>query len=587
MDSNKTLRELTNELIAKHDDNKLLAELIDLSPAAITVHDYEGHFLYANEKTLELHGYTKEEFLAINIHDLDLPRDSELFNERVQHIKNVGEDSFQVEHYKKDGSTLDLELLVKATKWGDRDVLLSIGADITQRKLIEKYKDMGREILQVLNEPGIFDDAIQQVLKILKTRTELDAVGIRFQENGDYPYFVQEGFSDDFISGENSLLNYSMDNNLCLNENGKPSLACTCGLVISGKIDVNAPYSTIGGSFWTNDSSPFLDMPKEVDLRINPRNTCVHSGYSSIALIPIKTNNNIVGLIQLNSKCRGKFSLAAIESLEEIAQNIGTALLRKQINKEVRALNSVLTSVLESTTDGILVVGNDGKVISYSKKFSELWNIPDALLEAKNDERLLQYVLDQLIHPEEFLEKVNALYASDEHSSDEINFKDGRVFDRSSQPYLLNGESKGRIWSFRDITKRMKAIKERNYLTKVLLDSLPCVAILVSCETRIILAMNERAAKAGCEIGQTCYGTWSKINEPCSHCLAPDACATCENRHIILKEENNIWDVHWIPINKTLVVHYALDITDIVRAEEVLEKTGENIIFAIDGIENI
>jgi len=584
MDNIKTLRELTNELIAKQDDNKLLAELIDLSPAAITVHDYEGKFIYANEKTLELHGYTKEEFLAINLYDLDLPQDAALIEQRMQNIKDNKEGAFQTGHYKKDGSVLYLDLRVKATTWSGQNVILSIGTDITHHKLIERYKDMSKEILQVLNEPGEFNGAMQNVLNILKKQTEIDAVGIRFQENGDYPYFVQEGFSDEFLSGENSLLNYSLDGNLCLNEDGKPSLECTCGLVIANKLDPNMPYSTKGGSFWTNDALPFLDIPKEIDPRINPRNTCIHSGYSSIALIPIKSNNKIIGLIQLNDKNRERFSLAAIEALEEIAQNIGTALLRKQMNKEMHTVNSMLGSVLESTTDGILVVGNDKKILSYSKSFIKLWKIPDDLIDTKKDEVLLHYVLDQLVDPDEFLNRVNALYESEELASDEINFKDGRVFDRFSQPYFIEGKIKGRVWSFRDITKRMTAIKERNRLTKMLLDSLPCVAILVDSNTRMIWAMNNAAEKAGCMVGETCYGSWPKLESPCSFCLAPEACELCENKHVIREEDNKIWDIHWLPVTKNLVVHYAMDITDIIRAEEVLKKTKSNILLALDSM---
>ena len=117
---------------------------------------------------------------------------------------------------------------------------------------------------------------------------------------------------------------------------------------------------------------------------------------------------------------------------------------------------------------------------------------------------------------------------------------------------------------------------EMQQLNKVLLDSLPCVALLLRCGTREIVAMNKVAEEAGCGIGQTCYGSWPKLNEPCYFCQAKDACASCIEKHAVVENDNIVWDIHWIPVGKDLLVHYAFDITELKRAEKVLEriKTG-------------
>jgi PAS domain S-box-containing protein len=118
----------------------------------------------------------------------------------------------------------------------------------------------------------------------------------------------------------------------------------------------------------------------------------------------------------------------------------------------------MLEGTLEATDNGILVVNEEGKVLHTNRRFVKMWGIPDSLLEAGEDEALVDYVSGQLIDPHSFLVNVKALYASSEAEGyDVLKFKDGRVFERSSSPMLMNGKPAGRVWSFRNITERIQA----------------------------------------------------------------------------------------------------------------------------------
>ena len=119
---------------------------------------------------------------------------------------------------------------------------------------------------------------------------------------------------------------------------------------------------------------------------------------------------------------------------------------------------SLLQATLESTADGLLVVNNKGKIVSFNRQFVQMWRIPSAIVEARDDERALAFVLDQLKDPAGFVSKVQELYSQPEAESvDILKFKDGRVFERYSKPQTMGTECVGRVWSFRDVTPRKRA----------------------------------------------------------------------------------------------------------------------------------
>ncbi len=131
--------------------------------------------------------------------------------------------------------------------------------------------------------------------------------------------------------------------------------------------------------------------------------------------------------------------------------------LRDAEREHSRAL-SMHRATLESTADGILVVDCEGHVVSYNRRFLDLWRIPERLTTTGRDADLLQFVLDQVRDRDAFMNRVEQLYAAPEESSyDEIAFTDGRVFERYSQPQHIDGVAVGRVWSFRDVTEARRS----------------------------------------------------------------------------------------------------------------------------------
>lgn len=235
--------------------------------------------------------------------------------------------------------------------------------DITRQEQERSYREMGRDVLQILNEPGDLRDSIQLVIDAVKARTGFDAVGIRLGQGDDFPYSAQKGFSAGFLKAENTLIARDAAGGVCRDKDGGVRLACTCGMVLSAKPGVKNPFLTPGGSFWTNDSAPLLDIPPEKDPRLNPRNRCIHDGYASVALVPIRSKDAIVGLIHLNDRRKDRFTLETVEFLEGIAASIGSALMRKRLEESLRDNEEKYRGVFESGFDPVFMI--DGTTLRF------------------------------------------------------------------------------------------------------------------------------------------------------------------------------------------------------------------------------
>ena len=105
----------------------------------------------------------------------------------------------------------------------------------------------------------------------------------------------------------------------------------------------------------------------------------------------------------------------------------------------------------------ILVVDLEGRVVRFNQRFKAMWRLSDDVLAGRDIDGLLDFVLEELEHPQQCRDSLARLYADPEAESfDTLPFKDGRVFDRYSLPQRLGGEVIGRVFSYRDVTQRVR-----------------------------------------------------------------------------------------------------------------------------------
>ncbi len=333
-----TARKLS-EKILQDSENRYRA-VIQLAFDGILLGTHEGVIIEANQHMCELCGRPHEELIGMHIRDMPFTPDSlARYPLRFDLLQKGQTLVYERVLVRPDGSEIMVEMRTKMMPDGTYQSMFS---DITERKQAEIYRDLRQEILQIQNESGDLQGYLRKIVLALKTRTAVDAVGIRLMDGEDCPYFEHEGFSEDFLLEEDSLVALTADHKVCRDSDGCARLECACGMVVSGKADPAYPFCTPWGSYWTNDATALLELASGEDPRFHPRNQCVHHNYVSLALIPIRNKGKIMGLIQLNSLKKGRYTRFEIEQFEGLAMHIGGALMRKHAESALREANELL-----------------------------------------------------------------------------------------------------------------------------------------------------------------------------------------------------------------------------------------------------
>lgn len=129
-------------------------------------------------------------------------------------------------------------------------------------------------------------------------------------------------------------------------------------------------------------------------------------------------------------------------------------LLRKT-NLKLNSSLSLLLATLEATADGILVLDNSGKVVSFNQKFTSIWNLVGSGSTFHEDD-LLDVISAQIMEPETFSFQA-LLEQTHPEKRNFLRLKNGNIIEYYLRPQQLMGEILGRVWSFRDVTQEKQA----------------------------------------------------------------------------------------------------------------------------------
>lgn len=131
---------------------------------------------------------------------------------------------------------------------------------------------------------------------------------------------------------------------------------------------------------------------------------------------------------------------------------------QKEAEEEIMVHKTLLEAQQEASTDGIVVVARDGRIVSANTRFIEMWDLDDVDVRNGDARAVLDRMLSRTEDPETFKASVLALADDpDQAMRDEVRLADGSVFERYSTPLCgPGGAHYGRAWFFHDSTDRIR-----------------------------------------------------------------------------------------------------------------------------------
>ena len=355
--------------------------LITNIPGVTWTTDSEGKTIFCSPNVEDVFGYTQDEIyeggnnvLPERIHPEDAGRVKESFEKLFEY-----------------GTMFDVEYRIKRKngEWiwaNDRSVGVyerdgvkyadGIFSNITSRKQAEQQKELKIRILDTINQSVNWKESIEDILNHIKEFTRFEAVAIRLREGEDFPYYVTQGFPAHFVEAERYLCSRDSKGEITRDSEGNPYVECMCGNVICGRTDQEKDFFTKGGSFWSNNTSKLLSETTDEDRQTRTRNRCNSEGYESVALIPLKAGNQIVGLIQLNDRRTHRFTDDTILFFEDIGISIGTAFSRKMAEEALRD-EKLLSEEYINSLPGLFYVFDEKRFVRWNSEWNRITGYSD------------------------------------------------------------------------------------------------------------------------------------------------------------------------------------------------------------------
>lgn len=469
------LREVNHRLVAQQDEMERLALVAAQTQNPVIFADAQDRIEWVNAGFCTQTGYRPDEVLGKSATELlsGTGTNRQTLEQIAVALARHEAYRCELQNYTKDGSPYwcSLELHPRFDSAGNFAGSMSLQHDITERRQMLRYGQLEVAINRLIADRAVEQDLLERILELVCNELGCCA-GLfwRLDESMDLLrcatlWSRARMEHSDFIAMSQSML-------------------FPRGLGLPGRVwESLEPY-------WM----PKLTLEKNFPRLQAAVRGGIHSGFA----FPVLAAGQLFGVMEFFDLESRQPDEMLLRVLSGVGQQLGQHLQHNEAQQEQARLFSMLQATLESTADGILVTSSEQKVVSFNQQLQRMWDSEGEFEPGMPTMLLQDLVRLRVLEPDAFIQQVHHLYAHPELVDLSIvHFKDGRVFERYSQPHYLSGKIVGRVWSYHEVTERWRseqALRENEERFRVVAET-ATDGILTLNEKQVVVYANAAASR--------------------------------------------------------------------------------------------
>jgi len=159
-------------------------------------------------------------------------------------------------------------------------------------------------------------------------------------------------------------------------------------------------------------------------------------------------------------------------AVDFITKPVVAAVVRARVSTHLGLARSkaLLAATLEAGAEGMLAVSQVGAIHQMNPAFVQMWNLPAELVEGADGVGIFAFMRDQLLEPS----SESPQWATDPQQGsahlgfDALALLGDRHFERRATPFHINAGLGGRVFSFHDVTERVRSQRELTLVNQTL-----------------------------------------------------------------------------------------------------------------------